>query len=833
MRQAFAKLGQMLRRGRPLLCAWMGLCSSWACAQTAPEDVACLQTLQRSSRDLPVSDVAPRSRSIAAQSNDGEYTVAQALPQKPLATDIASEQPVLSLYAVRVNQQDLGEARLLRLPDGRLLARRVDLEEWRLRLPGVNPVLFRGEEHYPLDAFEGIAYQLNESRQELSLEIAPQYFTATVFEGTPSRYSPPMPSGIGGFGNYDLFYTETIDAKQLDGLFEAGLFNRLGVGVGSFLARDRNGQSSVVRLNTTWTHDFPSETKTLTLGDTTGASGIWGRPVHFGGLRYGTNFATHPGIVTFPLPGLKGESVLPSTAELYIDGVLRQIHNVSPGPFSLSNLPVMTGQGEVKLVVRDLLGREQVISLPYYGSSQLLRQGLSDESNEIGMVRNNFGTRSNDYERFVAVAQRRRGFSDYFTGEMRAELLRDQQTVGAGGSLAFTSIGVFTGAGALSNSNQIAGELVSLAFEHQPHRGVSFALSSQWTSARFVQLGLQPGQLAPLRVVSGNIGIPLGGYGSLGMAYVRQDNRDQPSVEIASTSYSVSIGKSASLTVSAFSTLTGERTQVLLITLSLGFGERSSASVNYTAQSKANQALLQVQESLPAGSGTGYRVLAGTGEQGGREEGGFALQTDTGTYGVEVGRESNLTSYRASASGGVALLDGRAFLSRSITDSFAVAQVPGYSNVGIYFNNQIVAHTNADGYAILPRLLAYQANPVRIDTGDLPLDAQIDVTELGVAPYYRSGVLLKFPVQQSNGALLVLLLEDGAPMPVGSVVNLVGRDGEFPVVQRGEVYVTGLAEKNRLLVTWRGQSCNLDVEFGKGLGPLPRLGQFICAGVKR
>ena len=120
-----------------------------------------------------------------------------------------------------------------------------------------------------------------------------------------------------------------------------------------------------------------------------------------------------------------------------------------------------------------------------------------------------------------------------------------------------------------------------------------------------------------------------------------------------------------------------------------------------------------------------------------------------------------------------------------------------------------------------------------IDTGDLPLDAQIDVTELGVAPYYRSGVLLKFPVQQSNGALLVLLLEDGAPMPVGSVVNLVGRDGEFPVAQRGEVYVTGLAEKNRLLVTWRGQSCNLDVEFGKGLGPLPRLGQFICAGVKR
>jgi outer membrane usher protein len=759
--------------------------------------------------------------------------VAQAPQPKPLAMDIASAQPVLLLYAVRVNGQDFGEARLLRLPDGRLLARRVDLEQWRLRIPAVKPMLFRGEEHYPLDAFGGIAYRLNELRQELSLEIAPQYFTATVVEGTPSRFVPPVPPGIGGFGNYDLFYSANNNAKLLNGLFEAGLFNRLGVGVASFLAQGIGAQPNLVRLDTTWTHDSPGESKTLTLGDTIGASGVWGRPVRFGGLRYGSNFATNPGFVTFPLPALKGEAALPTTMELYIDGILRQSSTVPPGPFRITNVPVGTGQGEVQLVVRDLIGREQVISQPYYATSLLLREGLTDESNEIGLVRDNFGNRSDDYGRFMAVAQRRRGFSDYVTGELRAELLRDQQTVGAGGSVAFTSIGVFTGASALSHSGQGPGMLVLLAFERQARYGLSFGLSSQWTSAGFVQLGQQPGELAPLLVMSGNIGVSPGGYGSLGLSYVRQDNRDRPSREIVSANYNLSIAKSASLIVAAFKTLTGERTQALAITLSLGFGERSSASANYSAQSKANQVLLQVQQNLPAGSGIGYRVLAGGDTQGDREEAGLALQSETGTYEIEVGRASNLSSYRASASGGVAMIDGWPFWSRRLIDSFGVVRVPGFGNVAVYVNNQIVGRTNADGYAMLPHLLPYQANPVRIETGDLPIDAQIDAAQLDAVPYFRSGVLLKFRVQRSNGALLTLLLEDGAPMPVGSVAKIIGREEEFPVAQRGEVYVTGLAEKNRLRVTWREQSCELDVELGKDLPPLPKLGPFACAGVKR
>lgn len=844
------------RCSQPLLCAALTLYSTWPCAQVSPAYQPALSLSYRLSappaepaepaeplllrlslgltafEDLPVRQSEPLPLRLAL----AVATRAPGTPETARGPLAGLDSPPLQpgFYAIRVNGQDHGVARLLRTRDGRWLARRADLEEWRLQIPTVNPVLFGGEEHYALDAFEGFTYRFDESLQALELAIAPRQFAETIVQATPAQFATPRAPGVGGFLNYDLFVNATSDSTRLSGVLEGAVFNRFGVGVSSFIVQNGGGgaESRLVRLDTTWRRDFPRDTRTLVVGDAIGSSGVWGRPVRFGGVRYGTNFATNPGFVTLPLPGFRGEAALPATTDLYVDGVLRQSSSVPPGPFRINNVPVVTGQGEVRLVVRDLLGREQVVSLPYYTSSQLLREGLREDSNEIGVVRNNFGIRSNDYGRFVSAFQRRQGFSDRFTGEARAELLRDQQTVGAGGSVAAPSIGVFTGGTAVSHGPIGNGGLLFTAFERQVRRGVSFGVRSQWTSARFTQLGMQPDQRAPVRLMSGNVGFQPGGYGSFGLAYVREDNRDRASAEIVSASYSVNVGKSTALIVFAFKPLHGEGTHAVGITLSMGFGERSSASISYTAQPDANQALFQVQQNLPPGSGTGYRVLAGLGAAGAREEVGFAWQTETGTYGVEAGRADHRTGIRGSATGGVAVVDGRPFLARALTDSFGVAHVPGFANVGVYLNNQIVARTDAQGYAMVPRLLPYQPNAVRIDTGDLPLDAQIDAVQIDAVPYYRSGLLLKFPIQRANGALLTIVLEDGTPLPVGSVVNVAGAAEQFPVAQRGEAYVTGLTGKNRLRATWNDQTCEFSVELDQGHGPLPRIGPIRCEGVK-
>ncbi|WP_232439826.1 FimD/PapC C-terminal domain-containing protein [Burkholderia ubonensis] len=246
-----------------------------------------------------------------------------------------------------------------------------------------------------------------------------------------------------------------------------------------------------------------------------------------------------------------------------------------------------------------------------------------------------------------------------------------------------------------------------------------------------------------------------------------------------------------------------------------------------THQQGATDMLAQVQRSLPVGEGFGYSVQAGNNAQ----DASATLQTRTGTYSVEAASYRGRAGVRANAAGGVAFVDGAARLSRQITDSFALVKVPSFANVGILADNQLVAHTDASGVVLLPRLRAYESNPISIEQADLPFDTKIGTLKLDAVPYFRSGMALEFPVSRSRGAVLTLDLENGAHLPAGAIVTVDGQKEAFPVGHDGVVYLTGLSEQNRLRATWRDQQCDLTVRFPAGDDPLPDLGTHLCKGV--
>ena len=99
---------------------------------------------------------------------------------------------------------------------------------------------------------------------------------------------------------------------------------------------------------------------------------------------------------------------------------------------------------------------------------------------------------------------------------------------------------------------------------------------------------------------------------------------------------------------------------------------------------------------------------------------------------------------------------------------------------------------------------------------------------LHAVPYFRSGVLLKFPVERSAGALLTVRLENGEPLPVGAMVEVAGQEGTYPAAMNGEVYVTRLAPANHLRARWQKGVCDFDVTFAPTDDPLPHLGPFTC-----
>ena len=759
-------------------------------------------------------------------------TVAKAAPPVTPPVRAGTQELLLEVW---INRQPIeGSIVALRGSDGRVLVSNEDLRRWRFRTPAPTPMppdAPGGGGHQLLDAMPGLSYRVDEATQTLFVEAPPALFLATALPGQANVFAVPPAAPPGAFANYDVFASRTGGKSLSSGQFEVGAFNAWGVGVSSFLARSSGPGDHWVRLDTTWTHDMPASISSLRIGDAISAPGGWGRSVRFGGVQWATNFVTQPSFITFPLPGLAGEAILPSTVDLYVNNALRLRREVPAGPFSIQDLPVVTGSGEMRLVVRDVLGRERVIVQPFYATAKLLQSGLQEYSYDLGFVREDYALVSNRYGRALAVGTHRLGLSDRLTGEVRAEVLRRQQTGGLGAALLVPGIGAFSGGVAGSRGPDGNGALAAFGFERSAQRW-SVGANTQVATARFVQVGLQPGELAPRQVSRAFASFSTPSWGSFGVSYAHQDNRGRESVELVSASYSLSLGRAGFVSFSALRFLGGDANTVLSINYTLPLDSLTTLSAGATGEQGSRQGQVQVQRNLPPGTGYGYRLLAGAGDRE-RFEAGASWQGDYGTYVVEAARAQGESAYRVNASGGMALIGWDAFLSRRIEESFAVVDVPGYPGVRVYSANQLVTRTGRAGTALIPRLLPYQSNPVRIEQADLPMDAQVGSLQVDAVPFFRSGVRLAFPVKRSRGALLRLALDSGDAMPAGAVVGITGTAEEFPVGLRGEVYVTGMGASNRLRAKWRGQSCEVDIDFTPTDDPLPDLGTHVCKGVAK
>jgi outer membrane usher protein len=781
-----------------------------------------------------------QARIVAHKINTSKYLNAGLLllalltltPSVALAEDtaLAAHEVFLDVF---INEQRKGTVVLLR-SDDRLFAGGQDLRRWRLRLPDTKPLTFYGEEFYALDALLGLTYRLDEFTQTLTVQVPPGLFDATFLNGKETSFSTPSLASPGGFLNYDVFANHVQGLTKTNGLLELGGFGGWGTAQTRILALDLNGQASAIRLDSTWTRDKPMELTRLRFGDAISSMSSWGGAVRFGGVQWATNFSIQPGFTSFPLPAMSGEAALPSTVDLYVDNTLRMKRQVPSGPFSIQDLPVTNGQGDARLVVRDILGREQVITQPFFTNSRLLKQGLQDYSYELGFVRRNFGIDSNNYGRPVAVGTYRQGITEQFTGEIHGELFGNQQTVGLGGMVLSPDAGVLSGSLAMSNSGKGVGGLLGLGFNRQSGN-FGFGANTQLASQRFAKLGLQPEELAPRHISQMFVNLATTDYGSFAANYTQQAFRDREENKIVSGSYAREVGSLGNLSVSVTRSLSGDSKTVFGLNFSMLLGKRTNANISTSAQPGNKQATLQVSRSRPAGSGIGYRLVAGLGNSD-RREAEVSLQNEVGNYTLAASQFQGQTAFRGNASGGVAFLGGRAFLSRRINGSFAVVQVPDYSGVGIYADNQLVARTDANGNALLPGLRPYQKNSVRIEHADIPLDAQIDAVQLNAVPYFRSGLLLKFPVKRSRGAMLSVVLENGEPLPAGALAKIIGDNVDenevFPAGMGGELYLTGLAASNRLRVTWLEQSCEFMLPFPESTEPLPYLGTYICTRVE-
>lgn len=703
-----------------------------------------------------------------------------------------------------------------------------------------------------LTRIPGLAYRLDTLRQIVEITVGAEQLQAHRYDaGAPSLRASASPGVV---LNYDLYAQETRattgGAEERSDLYSGFLdlraFAAPGTLIQTALFRNADPQppdfEPALRLDTTLFHSDVERLSTWRFGDVISGGGLaWSRPVRLGGVQWQRNFRLQPNLVTFPLPTIAGSSAVPSTVDVLVNNVQTYSRPVEPGPFVIDNMPVVTGQGEIRVVVRDALGREQVSTLPFYASASLLRPGLLDYSVEAGYLRRNYAKESDDYaDDPAALASVRTGLTDWLTLESHAEGATGLFNGGVGGVVRLGLWGVASGSLATSSADDQSGEQWSAAYQWASRR-FSFAASMQRATAAYRTLADLDLATVPTREVAQVSASTSVGGGGFSVAYLAVTGggllagpgaglAGATETRLATLSYSLSLRGRWAAYASLFQELTGAEALGATVGASYFFGGRTSATAAVQFRDGQDAAAsVQAAHALPAeGTGAGWRAQALSG--GDTDTAALSVGYRTHSATVEVGTADTgpTASTFAGMRGAVVGMDlhRRPLFTNPVQDSFALVDtvLPG---VDVLYENRPVGRTNEDGLLLIPNLTAQSRNQIAIDVRDLPLDAEVDRVKEIAVPIDRSGVFVKFPVARVDSATVTLVLPDGTPVPPGATARLNG-GAEVIVGYDGQAYLRGVAFRNWLDVDWGDGRCRAQFDYAPADNGYARIGPLQC-----
>ena len=755
----------------------------------------------------------------------------------------------------------------VQFPNGTIGALPSELEELGLRT-GLRP---SATEVILLDEIPTLKYEYVERAQKILITIDDAYRRPQAYDLRRNAV-PRAQAGWGTVLNYDLLSTTgnlqaarplwpgatslTLDGRAFSpyGVFEQS----------AIIGSNQNQYTQTTRLDTSFRYSDQERMISWDAGDAINGGLAWTRPIRIGGVQAQSNFALRPDLVTMPLPTLGGTAAVPSTVDLYINNIKTFSQNVDAGPFSVSNIPLVTGAGNAQLVIRDSSGQETKTNLPFYASSALLAPGLNSWSLEAGFPRLAYGSADDTYAGTpVASATLRRGIFDWLTVEGHAEGGSGVANGGVGAAVKTGSIGVASAAVAASTMSGREGIQAYAAYETRIF-GLNINVSSQRTFASYNDLASATARLqgfapAPVPGIFGiltyvpyistgaqnlsifndyqppravdrfSIGasVPFDHDANWNLSFVHQLDSANNLSKILSASYSRPLPFQASLFTTVFRDFGTDKNTGIILGLTIPFGQSASVTTAVSSGQGGTTASVDAVKSLGINPGDyGWEVRDSEGASPYRDAS-FSYRSNYMMAKVGASQDGSSTNAGLELRGAIATMGGGVFFSNWIDDGFAVVD-GGAPNVGVSYENRPVGTTGANGLLLVPTLRSYQNNKITIDPTNLPVDAEIETTHDVVAPADRAGVLVKFKVHSdTTAALVVFVRADGSFVPAGSAGKIDGGD-EFVVGYDGQSFIKNLGSSNLATIEFAAGSCRASFNFTPRSGEQVRIGPVTC-----
>jgi outer membrane usher protein len=782
---------------------------------------------------------------------------AAALASVLLAAAASAEERPLVLEVI-INGRATGRVGEFVDRDGALFAKPSELHELGFALPP-NALDLPDNDPIPLSSLPNVQAKVNQAKQTLVVEAGDDALLASQLgNGSSVALAPLSPAGYGAVFNYDAVGTFTSEQSTGAALLDFRAFSPYGVvqstGIGN--VTPGSGQQNFQRLDTTYTYSEADAERRWRAGDVVTGALSWSRSVRLGGFQLASDFTLRPDLITYPLPVISSSAAVPSAVDVLVNGIRQYSAPVEPGPCAVQTLPVVTGAGEVAVTVEDALGRQTLVTLPFYAASTLLKPGLASYSLEGGTVRQNYGLSTNGYLGWATNGSLRYGLNDWLTLEGHGEATGSLALLGTGAAVQVGTVGVVNVATAASTgygSNRPPGSgntggLASASFQRLSHN-LSLSVGGTISTNGYHDIAAVNGAPVPKSTLNASVGYTFGSWGSVGVSYVRQASRAQtsavslvppalsvtpldysaiinPQAELVNASYSIPIGGVASFYATGYMDLHTKGNYGIGVGISFTLGPVSASVGTAYDGGHASYLASAVKPALEEND-YGYRLQDSEGAVVHRSAEAEFL-SPWGLVSGEVDQSPGEIGGRFGARGSVVWADGGLFAADRINDSFAVVNTGDVAGVPVLYENRPVGKTDASGQLMVPSLLSYQNNRLAVDTAKLPPDISVGQTAVLVRPADRSGVIVDFHIKKMRAALLKLTDGHGQPIPLGSVAKIEGAEDQ-PVGYDGEAYVTGLRPTNRMeVVVPRGSTCVVEFDYKPVKDQIPVIGPLVC-----
>ena len=670
-----------------------------------------------------------------------------------------------------------------------------------------------------------IRYAFDEDNLTLNIIADPKLLASNTIDLANAPENIEFVRSTSGFVNYAL---TTENGERFSFLSEQGL-SLGGVFLDNTVSTNFAGRTQ--RINTSATFDNRQRMTRLVVGDAIANGGVLGGASQIGGISYSKDFSINPYFTPFPGQRFAGVVNTPSTADVYVNGLLVRIVDLPPGPFNLQNLPAVSGAGATRVVIRNAFGLTQELGSPYYLDTRVLRRGLSEFSYSAGVERRPVQTTLGSYGGPAFVGRHRYGLTDTLT--LGGFALADKNKVAGGPEATFTlPIGTIGLGAAGSAQSGTSGGAASFQYVYQSAR---FSLGSMltYTSPHYATIGLDRNDDRAIYQINAFAGTRIKDV-DIALNLYQQEFRDVGKTQQINLTSSTRLANRLNLSLSVFHTEV-ERLRPatgVFAALTMAIGGDTTATVSANTDSAGTVGTVQLQKSRPLGTGWSYLAQASVGPQA-VSVADVQYQGDYGLYELDATHIAGKTNATVSAAGAVTFIGGETFLTRPVQDAYGLIKVPGVAGVTGYISHQDAGKTDRAGSLLVPNLLSYYGNQLGIEPQDIPIDYTVGETERTVAPSYRGGAVVTFAVKKLQAFQgLIKVRRNGADVvpAYGDIsVTIADQTIKSPIGGSGEFYLENLQPGDQAsVVEFEGETCRFTVSVPRSGERFVQLGTLTC-----